>query len=99
MILQAATDANAAGPATFVRGGMGALTQALAGAARGFGAEVRAGATVSRIAVQDGRATGVVLSTGEEIQARAVVSNADPKRTMLSLVDPGELDSGLRLAR
>ena len=91
VILQAATDANAAGPATFVRGGMGALTQALAGAARGFGAEVRAGAPVSRIAVQDGRATGVVLSTGEEIQARAVVSSADPKRTMLSLVDPGEL--------
>ena len=91
VILQAATDANAAGPATFVRGGMGALTQALAAAAQGFGAEVRTGATVSRVAVKDGRATGVVLSTGEEIRARAVVSSADPKRTLLSLVDPGEL--------
>ncbi len=91
IILQAATDPNAAGPATFVRGGMGALTQALADAARGFGAEVRTGATVSSVAVRDGRATGVVLSTGEEILARAVVSSADPKRTLLSLVDPGEL--------
>ena len=91
VILQAATDANAAGPATFARGGMGALTQALASAARGFGAEVRSGATVSRIAIRDGRASGVVLSTGEEVQARAVVSSADPKRTLLGLVDPAEL--------
>jgi phytoene dehydrogenase-like protein len=92
VILQAATDSNAAGPAAFVRGGMGALTQALAAAARGFGAEVRTGATVSSIAVQGGQAKGVVLSTGEEVQAEAVVSNADPKRTLLSLVDPVELD-------
>jgi phytoene dehydrogenase-like protein len=77
VILQAATDANAAGPATFVRGGMGALTQALAAAAKGFGAEVRTGATVSRISVKDGRATGAVLSTGEDVLARAVVSRAD----------------------
>jgi phytoene dehydrogenase-like protein len=91
VILQAATDPNAAGPATFVRGGMGALTAALAAAARGAGAEVRSGAQVARIGVQNGRATGVVLSTGEEVPARAVVSSADPKRTMLSFVDPGEL--------
>ncbi len=92
VVLQAASDANAAGPATFVRGGMGALTQALAAAARGFGAEVRTGATVARVATKDGRASGVVLSTGEEVLARAVVSNADPKRTLLGLVDPVELD-------
>lgn len=92
VILQAATDSNAAGPATFVRGGMGALTQALATAARGFGAEIRTGVTVARIATKDGAATGVVLSTGEEIPARAVVSNADPKRTLLGLVDPIDLD-------
>jgi len=92
LILQAATDANAAGPATFVRGGMGKLTQALAAAARAFGAEVRTGSTVARIATRDGAATGVVLSTGEEISARAVVSNADPKRTFLGLVDPVDLD-------
>ncbi len=92
VVLQAASDSNAAGPATFVRGGMGALTQALAAAARGFGAEVRTGATVARVATKDGRASGVVLSTGEEVLARAVVSNADPKRTLLTLVDPVELD-------
>jgi phytoene dehydrogenase-like protein len=92
IIMGAALDANAAGPATFVRGGMGALTQALAAAAKGFGAEVRTGATVARIATRDGQATGVVLSTGEEIPARAVVSNADPRRTLLGLVDPIDLD-------
>jgi len=92
VIMQAASDPNAAGPATFVRGGMGALTQALAAAARGFGAEVRTGATVARVATKDGAAAGVVLSTGEEVLARAVVSNADPKRTLLGLVDPVDLD-------
>ncbi len=92
VVLQAASDSNAAGPATFVRGGMGALTQALAAAARGFSAEIRTGATVARVATKDGRASGVVLSTGEEVLARAVVSNADPKRTLLTLVDPVELD-------
>ena len=71
---------------------MGALTQALASAARAFGAEIRTGATVARIVVKDGAAAGVVLSTGEEVLARAVVSNADPKRTLLGLVDPVDLD-------
>ena len=92
LLLQAASDSNAAGPATFVRGGMGALTQALAAAARGFGAEVRTGSTVARVVTKDGAATGVVLSTGEEVPARTVVSNADPKRTLLGLVDPVDLD-------
>jgi phytoene dehydrogenase-like protein len=92
VILQAATDANAAGPGSFVRGGMGALTQALAAAARSFGAEIRTGASVSRIRTEGGAVTGVVLSTGEEVSARSVVSNADPKRTLLSLIDPVDLD-------
>ena len=92
ILIGAALDGNAAGSATFVRGGMGALTQALAAAARGFGAEVRTGAAVARIATSDGAATGVVLTTGEEVPARAVVSNADPKRTLLGLVDPVDLD-------
>jgi phytoene dehydrogenase-like protein len=92
ILIGAALDGNAAGPATFVRGGMGALTQALAAAAKSYGAEVRTGATVARIATKDGAATGVVLSTGEEVLARAVVSNADPKRTFLGLVDPVDLD-------
>jgi len=92
IIMGSALDGNAAGPATLVRGGMGALTQALAAAAKSLGVEVRTGATVSRVATKDGAAAGVVLSTGEEVLARAVVSNADPKRTLLGLVDPIDLD-------
>ena len=92
MILQAAFDANAAGPSTLVRGGMGALTQALAAAAKALGAEIRTNAEVTRISTRDGAVTGVVLANGEEIAARAVVSNADPKRTLLGLVDPVDLD-------
>lgn len=70
----------------FVRGGMGALTQALAAAAQRHGAQVRTNAAVAQILIRDGRADGVVLSDGEEIAARTVVSNADPKRTFLDLV-------------
>jgi phytoene dehydrogenase-like protein len=92
ILLQAASDPHAAGPATFVRGGMGGLTEALAAAARSLGAEIRTGATVARVAVRNGETTGVVLSTGEEVPGRAVVSDADPRRTFLSLVDPIELD-------
>jgi phytoene dehydrogenase-like protein len=92
LLVGAAIEPHSAGPAAFVQGGMGALTAALARAARGLGAEIRTGAEVARIEIRDGRARGVVLSTGEQIPARAVVSNADPKRTFLSLVDPTELD-------
>jgi phytoene dehydrogenase-like protein len=75
-----------------VKGGLGALTQALAGAARRFGADVRTGASVERIEVKDGRATGVVLAGGETVEARAVASSADLHRTFLGLVDPAVLD-------
>jgi phytoene dehydrogenase-like protein len=71
---------------------MGALTQALAAAAKALGAEIRTTAEVARIQTKDGAATGVVLASGEEITTRAVVSNADPKRTLLGLVDPVDLD-------
>jgi len=57
-----------------------------------MGAEVRTNADVARIATRDGVAAGVVLTTGEEVPARAVVSTADPKRTLLALVDPVDLD-------
>jgi phytoene dehydrogenase-like protein len=70
------------------RGGMGALAGALASAARAAGAEIRVGADVRQIMVSDGAATGVVLATGEQIDARHVVSSADPRRTLLGLVDP-----------
>src|SRR5205085_9746065 len=72
-------------------GGMGAVTQAMASAAKKAGAEIRTSAGVAEIRVKDGAANGVVLATGEEISARAVISNADPKRTLLKLVDPTHL--------
>ncbi len=92
LLVQAAIDPHSAGPASFVAGGMGALTAALAAAARAMGAEIRTGAEVARIDVRDGRAQGVALASGEQIAARAVVSNADPKRTFLRLLDPTDLD-------
>ncbi len=76
----------------FVRGGMGTVAEAIAGAARARGAQIRTEAPVAKVLVRDGRARGVVLQSGEEIAARAVASNLDPKVTFLRLVDPGELD-------
>jgi phytoene dehydrogenase-like protein len=75
-----------------VRGGMGALTQALAAAARSVGAEIRTGAAVERIEVGQRATTGVVLAGGETLVARQVVSNADPRTTFLGLLDPTRLD-------
>jgi phytoene dehydrogenase-like protein len=92
LLLQAAFGGSPIAPASFVRGGMGALTRALADAARGAGAEIRTQASVERVTVKDGVVTGVALEGGEEIAARAVVSNADPRRTFLRLVDPTDLD-------
>jgi phytoene dehydrogenase-like protein len=74
------------------KGGLGQITQALARAASAFGAEIRTNAEVARICVNDGKATSVMLASGEEIPARRIVSNADPRRTFLSLVGPLELD-------
>ncbi len=75
----------------FVRGGMGGVTQALAASALSRGAEIRVGARVLAITVKDGRAAAVALENGEEIPAKVVVSNADPKRTFLKLVGEGNL--------
>ncbi|MBC7933128.1 MAG: NAD(P)/FAD-dependent oxidoreductase, partial [Rubrivivax sp.] len=80
LIAQAALGGHAIAPASFVRGGMGALTQALGEAAREAGAEIRTGVGVERVLVTGGRAVGVVLEGGEQIRARCVVSNADPRR-------------------
>jgi phytoene dehydrogenase-like protein len=63
----------------------------MARAAETAGAQIRTGATVSRIIVRNERATAVALSTGEEIAAGAVISAADPKTTFLALVDPVDL--------
>ncbi len=92
LLLQAAADGSAIAPASSAKGGMGALTEALSEAAQAAGASVRTGAGVARVMIQDGKAVGVVLDTGEEIAARAVVSNVDPQTTFLRLVDPTELD-------
>lgn len=81
-----------------VIGGMGSITKAMAAAARGFGAEIRTEAPVARIAVEGGRARGVVLDDGTEIGAGTVVSNADPKRTFLGLLGKGDLPEDFRLS-
>jgi phytoene dehydrogenase-like protein len=81
-----------------VIGGMGAITGALAEAARGFGAEIRTSAPVLSIDAARGFASGVVLEDGTKIEARVVLSNADPKRTFLSLVDPSALPEDFRAA-
>jgi len=78
--------------AGFVRGGIGRLADALAGAARRNGAEIRAEAEVVKILARSGAATGVALANGEEIAAPRVVSSADVKRTFLKLVEPAGLD-------
>jgi phytoene dehydrogenase-like protein len=71
------------------RGGIGAVVDALASAAHQAGVEIRTGAEVGRIDIgPDGAAIGVTRTSGEGIAARAVASNADPKRTLLGLVDP-----------
>jgi phytoene dehydrogenase-like protein len=75
-----------------VLGGMGSITQAMAMACRDAGVTIRTAAAVTKIQCHDGRARGVVLEDGSEVAAKVVVSNADPKRTFLGLLDPSELD-------
>lgn len=74
------------------QGGPGAFTDALEQVARRAGVTIRTGAAVARIMVRDDAATGVVLANGEEIATRAVLSTADPTRTLLEWVDPVWLD-------
>ena len=71
----------------YMRGGMGGITQALAGAARDLGADIRCEAEVARILVEDGHAAGVALSSGDEFHAPIVASNADARVTFLGLLD------------
>jgi phytoene dehydrogenase-like protein len=77
----------------FVRGGMGAVSEAIAASARAKGVEIRVNAPVAKVLVRDGRARGVVLDTGEEIASLTVASNLDPKLTFLRLLDPKDLDA------
>jgi phytoene dehydrogenase-like protein len=71
----------------FPRGGMGGVTQALAAAARSFGAEVRVDAPVQRITTSSGAVTGVVLDGGEQLSAPVVVTTAHPAISFLRLLD------------
>lgn len=82
---------------SFIRGGSGALAQALAAAAQTAGATIRTDAEVRRILTEDGRVRGIVLASGETIAAPVVLSNADPKRTFLHLVDPADLGADFLL--
>ncbi|MGH2522565.1 MAG: phytoene desaturase family protein [Anaerolineales bacterium] len=79
--------------ARMATGGIGAFAQALASAAKGFGAQIRTGAEAAQVIVKNDKAVGVALAgDGEEVSARLIISSADPKRTLLKLVDPLYLD-------
>ncbi|HEY8868073.1 MAG TPA: NAD(P)/FAD-dependent oxidoreductase [Candidatus Limnocylindrales bacterium] len=75
------------------KGGTGSISNAIAGAARSFGAEIRTEAPVGRILVKGGRARGVALESGEEIAADAVLSSVDARRTFIDLLEPGTVSA------
>ena len=77
----------------YVRGGMGRISFALAASAEAHGATIRTDTPVSKILVHNGRAEGVRLENGEELRAKAVLSNADPKRTFLQFCADAGLDN------
>src|SRR6201997_703112 len=76
----------------FARGGTGAISNAIADAAREAGVEIRTEAPVAKIAVRGGQATGVVLTNGDEIYADVVSSSVDPKHTFIDFIEPGNID-------
>src|SRR5437773_587767 len=75
----------------FARGGTGAISNAIAGAAREAGVEIRTRAPIVRILVTSGQATGVVLEDGEEVRGAVISSSVDPNQTFLKMIEPGEL--------
>src|SRR5439155_3976314 len=77
-LMQAAADGEATSAPSVFRGGVGALTAALANSAAAAGAQIRTGEPVSRIQARGGKATGVVLESGEEIAGSTILSSADP---------------------
>lgn len=76
----------------FCRGGMGGISNSLAGAAQAYGAEIRCEAGIERVLVASGRAVGVLLENGEMISSKVVVSSVDPHRTFLGLVGEEHLE-------
>ena len=81
---------------SYVRGGMGGLTQALAAAAKDLGVEIRTDAEVKRILTRGGRVTGVALANGDEFRAKRVASGVDCRVTFEQLLDPNELPPAFR---
>lgn len=77
------------------RGGMGAISNAIAGAVREHGGEIRTNAGVDKILVKNNKVLGVVLESGEEIYGGIVVSNMDAKRTFTQCMDRGDLPPGI----
>src|SRR5437762_3492156 len=75
----------------FARGGTGAISNAIADAAREAGAEIRTKAPIAKILVKEGRAQGVVLANGDEIYANIVSSSIDPKHTFIDFIEPGNI--------
>src|SRR5437868_409053 len=78
------------------RGGMGAITQAMARECAARGVVVRTEAPVAQIVVERGRASGVALASGEVVTARRVVANVNPKLLFEQLVAPGDVDADFR---
>jgi phytoene dehydrogenase-like protein len=76
---------------SYVRGGMGGLTQALARAGKDLGVDIRTNVEVARILVKDGAACGVALTTGEEFLATKIASNVDPRLTFEKMLEPQQL--------
>ncbi|TMA94517.1 MAG: NAD(P)/FAD-dependent oxidoreductase [Deltaproteobacteria bacterium] len=76
----------------FARGGMGTISRVIADAARHYGAEIRTQAAVDHVLIKNRRACGVILSSGEDIEAKVIVSGVDPKRTFLKMVDTQHLE-------
>ena len=73
------------------KGGTGAVSEAIASAARSFGADIRCNAPVTQVIIKSGQAVGVALENGEEIYAKTIVSGCDPRVTFRNLVDEKEL--------
>lgn len=92
----AGNDGGGAGETVFAKGGPGAVSEALASAAKVAGAEIRTGARVCCVTTADGVVTGVELDSGEAIEARAVVSGLGPKALLTDLVDPVTVGPNMR---
>jgi len=75
-----------------VKGGVGRLSEVLARAAKAHGAEVRTGVWVKEIVAEGGKVKGVRLENGDWVEAKAVLSSADPRTTFLNLLGPGQLE-------